>query len=46
MSIEKKKAVIVLSWWLDSTTLMYRLVREWYEVFAISFNYSWFLRIQ
>lgn len=34
-----KKAVISLSWWLDSTTLLYHMVSKWYEVEAISFYY-------
>lgn len=34
-----KKAVMVLSWWIDSTTLLYRLVKEWYEVYPICFIY-------
>lgn len=38
MSI-KKKAVMILSGGLDSTTLLYKLINEWYEVNAISFFY-------
>jgi 7-cyano-7-deazaguanine synthase len=39
MSVGEKKAVMVLSWWIDSTTLLYRLVNEWYEVYPIWFIY-------
>lgn len=39
MSVEKKKAVMVLSWGLDSTTLLYKLVNEWYECYALTFIY-------
>lgn len=34
------KAVIILSGGVDSTTLLYKLVRENYEVYALSFNYG------
>ena len=34
------KTVLILSWWLDSTTLLYRLISEWKEVLAISFDYG------
>lgn len=34
-----KKAVMILSGGLDSTTLLYKLIDEWYEVNAISFFY-------
>ena len=33
------KTVIVLSGGMDSTTLLYKLIAEWKEVSAISFNY-------
>jgi len=35
-----KKAVIVLSGWLDSTVLLYKLIDEWYDVCAINFFYG------
>lgn len=35
-----KKAVVVISWWLDSTVLLYKIISEWYEPYAISFNYG------
>ena len=34
------KAVVILSGWMDSTTLLYRLLNEWKEVYALSFNYN------
>lgn len=34
-----KKAVVVMSWWLDSTTLLYKIISEWYKPTAISVNY-------
>jgi len=34
------KAVIILSGWMDSTTLLYRLLDEWKKVYALSFNYN------
>ncbi len=33
------KTVIILSWWLDSTTLLYRLINEWKEIYALSLDY-------
>lgn len=39
MSIMKEKAVVVMSGWLDSTVLLYKIISEWYEPYAISFNY-------
>lgn len=39
MSIMKEKAVVVMSGWLDSTVLLYKIIDEWYEPYAISFNY-------
>ena len=35
-----KKAVIVLSGWLDSTVLLYKLIDEWYKIYAINFFYG------
>jgi len=35
-----KKAVVVLSGGMDSTTLLYKAIAEGYEVFPISFNYN------
>lgn len=35
-----KKAVVVLSWGLDSTVLLYEVVSKWYEPYAITFNYG------
>jgi len=34
------KSVIILSGWMDSTTLLYRLLDEWKEVYALSFDYN------
>jgi len=34
------KAVCILSWGLDSTTVLYKLLSEWKEVYAISMNYN------
>lgn len=34
------KAVCILSWGMDSTTLLYRLLSEWKEVYALSFDYN------
>lgn len=33
------KTVIILSWWMDSTTLLYKLINQWKEIHAISFDY-------
>ena len=33
------KAVCILSGWMDSTTLLYKLLNEWKEVYALSFDY-------
>lgn len=35
-----KKSVVVLSGWMDSTTLLYKLLDQWKEVHAISFDYG------
>lgn len=41
MSImEKEKAVVVVSGWLDSTVLLYKIIDEWYEPYVLSFNYG------
>lgn len=34
------KSVIILSGWMDSTTLLYKLLDEWKEVYALSFDYN------
>jgi len=34
------KTVCILSGWMDSTTVLYKLLNEWKEVYAISFNYN------
>lgn len=34
------KTICILSWWMDSTTLLYRLLNEGKEVYAISFDYN------
>ena len=36
----KEKAVVVVSGWLDSTTLLYKIIDEWYEPYVLSFNYG------
>lgn len=38
--MDTKKAVVVLSWGLDSTTLLYKIIKEWYQVEAITFFYG------
>ena len=38
--MENKKAVIILSGGLDSTTLLYDIKDKGYEVYALSFNYN------
>ncbi len=35
-----KKAVIILSGGMDSTTLLYKLIKDGFEVFAVSFDYG------
>jgi 7-cyano-7-deazaguanine synthase len=37
--MEVKHSVIILSWGMDSTTLLYKLIDQWKKVSAISFNY-------
>lgn len=39
MSI-KKKAVLLFSWGADSTTVLYKLLEEWYEVFPLIIYYG------
>lgn len=34
------KSVMVLSWGMDSSTLLYKLKAEWKEVYALSFDYG------
>ena len=36
----KEKAVVIISGWLDSTVLLYKVLNEWYDVYALSFNYG------
>lgn len=38
--MEKERAVIILSGGMDSSTLLYDIIEQGYEVFAISFNYN------
>lgn len=33
------KTVLILSWWMDSTTVLYKLISEWKEVYPITFFY-------
>jgi 7-cyano-7-deazaguanine synthase len=40
MENENKKAVVVLSGGMDSTTLLYDVVAQGYETYAISFDYN------
>ena len=35
----KKKAVLLFSWGADSTTVLYKLLEEWYEVFPLIIYY-------
>ena len=35
----KKKAVILYSGWADSTTVLYKLLEEWYEVYPLIVDY-------
>ena len=37
---ENKKAVIILSGGMDSTTLLYDIINQGYDVYALSFNYN------
>jgi queuosine biosynthesis protein QueC len=37
---EKTKAIIILSGGLDSSTLLYDIINQGYEVYALSFNYN------
>ena len=36
----KEKAVVVVSWWLDSTVLLYKIINEGYEPYVLTFNYG------
>jgi len=38
--MEKEKAVIILSGGMDSTTLLYDIIEQGYEVFPLCFNYG------
>ncbi len=40
MEGNRMKAVLILSGGLDSTTLLYRMMDEGYEVYALTFNYG------
>jgi len=37
---EKMKAVLILSGGLDSTTLLYKMINDGYEVQTLTFNYA------
>lgn len=37
--MEKEKCVVILSGGMDSTTLLYDMINEGYDVYALSFNY-------
>ena len=39
MSIMEKKAVLLFSWGADSTTVLYKLLEEWYKVFPLIIYY-------
>lgn len=36
----KHKAVVVMSGWLDSTVLLYKVIDQWYKPYVLSFNYG------
>lgn len=40
MNRKKEKAVIILSGGLDSTTLLYDIIKQGYKVYALSFDYG------